>query len=193
MLTRSDNEAANALDVWLAGSTSAASGTIDALMRSLDMTDSLMYGGYEPRTLSGSIPVLVDEQPEWGYGKYTTAADMSTLLRAIWLASGNIGPLRREQPGFTAADGRYLLWQLAHVSDGPKLDRVEGGHPGVAVLHKAGWIDGGRHDAGLVFWQGGVFVAGVMTWSPYGAAASADVLAGRVATLALGRLRGREG
>ena len=193
MLTRSDNASANALEVWLAGSTSTGSHRVNALMRSIGMTDSEMYGGYELRTLSGGIPVRVEEQPAWGYGKYTTAHDLATLLRAVWLASGGLGPLRREQPGFTAADGRYLLWLLAYVRDTPKLDLVRRGHRDVAVLHKAGWVNAGRHDAGLVFWNGGVFVAGVMTWSARGVGAAADVLAGRVASLTLERFRRREG
>jgi len=113
MLTYSDNAAANALEIWLAGSTSAGASRVNALMRSIGMTDSEMYGGYEVRTLSGRIPVDVDDQPAFGYGKYTTASDLAKLLRAVWLASGGIGPLRRTQPGFTTADGRYLLWLLA--------------------------------------------------------------------------------
>jgi hypothetical protein len=79
------------------------------------------------------------------------------------------------------------------VQDTAKLERVEHGNPGVVVLHKAGWIEAGRHDAGLVFWPGGVFVVGVMTWSPRGAGISADVLTGRVAEVARARLRKREG
>jgi beta-lactamase class A len=193
VLTRSDNASANALEVWLAGSTSAGSYQVNALMRSIGLRDSEMYGGYELRTLFGGIPVRVEEQPSFPYGKHTTAYDLSALLRAVWLASGGIGPLRREQSGFTAADGRYLLWLLAHVSDVPKLDRVERGDPDVAVLHKAGWLDTGRHDAGLVFWQGGVFVATVMTYSPRGAGVASDILAGRCAAVALARFRRREG
>lgn len=189
MLTRSDNAAANALEVWLAGSTSAGSHRVNALMRSIGMRDSEMYGGYELRTLSSRIPLRVDEQPAWGYGKRTTAADMARLFRAVWLASGGLGPLPGKQPGFTAADGRYLLWLLAHVADAPKLDRVEEANHGVAVLHKAGWVSTARHDAGLVFWRGGVFVAGVMTYAPSGVGTSGDVLAGRVASLTLARLR----
>ena len=38
----------------------------------------------------------------------------------------------------------------------------------MAVLHKAGWITAARHEHGLVFWRGGVFVAGVMTWNGNG-------------------------
>ncbi len=60
-------------------------------------------------------------------------------------------------------------------------------------MHKAGWVNDARHDAGLVFWRGGVFVAGVMTWSSRGVGVSADVLAGRVATAALERFRRIEG
>ena len=189
MIVHSDNAAANALEVWLAGSTSAGAHRVNAFMHSIGLVDSLMYGGYELRTLSARIPVRVDEQPAFGIGKHTTAWDMASLLRAIWLASGSRGPLRSAQPGLTPADGRHLLWLLAHVRDTPKLDRIVTDQPGVAVLHKAGWVRTGRHDVGLVFWRGGVFVAGVMTWNEGGTGPSSDLLAGRVAAAALERLR----
>jgi beta-lactamase class A len=193
MLTRSDNASANALEVWLGGSTSGGSHRVNELMRSIGMDDSEMYGGYEVRTLAGRIPVRVDDQPAWGYGKHTTAFDLAKLLRAIWLASGGRGPLVQEHAAFTPADGRYLLWLLAHVQDAPKLDRVRSGNTGVVVLHKAGWVNAGRHDAGLVFWRGGVFAAGVMTFGWNGVGTSADALAGRVASIALARFRRTEG
>jgi beta-lactamase class A len=193
MIVPSDDAAANALLTWLAGSTSAGSDRVNRLMRSLGMRESLMYGGYEVRRLSGRIPVRVDDQPSFGVGKYTTAWDMASLHRAVWLASGNGGPLRREERGFTAADARHLLWLLAHVRDAPKLDRFVGSQRGVAVLHKAGWISAARHDTGLVFWPGGVFVVSVMTWRASGAGMSSDVLAGRCAQVALDRFRRRPG
>ena len=193
MITRSDNASANALEVWLAGSTSAGSRRVNSLMRSIGLVDSAMYGGYELRTLASRIPIRVEQQPAFGFGKHTSAFDMAALLRAVWLASGSLGRLRDAQPGFTAADGRYLLWLLAHVSDAPKLDRVRKGNPGVVVLHKAGWVNTARHDAGLVFWRGGVFVAGVMTWSSRGAGTTSDRLAGKAAALTLERLRRTEG
>lgn len=193
MLTRSDNAAANALEVWLSGSTSSGSHRVNALMRSIGMTDSEMYGGYEVGTSARRIPVEVDQQPSWGYGKHTTARDMATLFRALWLASGGLGPFPKKQSGLTTADARYLLWILARVHDAPKLDRVERGNPGVLVMHKAGWVTTARHDAGLVFWPGGVFVAGVMTYGSSGVGLSADVLAGRVASTTLARLQRIEG
>jgi hypothetical protein len=108
----------------------------------------------------------------------------------VWLAGAGKGPLRRAQPGFTPADARYLLYVLAHVRDTGKLDRVVGSVPGVTVAHKAGWLGVARHDAGLVFWRGGVFVAAVMTYRSSGAGNSSDLLAGRVASAALQRFRG---
>jgi Beta-lactamase enzyme family len=138
---------------------------------------------------SRSIPVRVEEQPAFGVGKYTTAWDMASLWRALWLASENRGPLRQAQPGLTRAEVRYLLWLLAHVRDTAKLDGVASRSSDVAVLHKAGWISTSRHDTGLVFWRGGVFVAAVMTWSASGTTSSADRLAGRVASATLRRLR----
>lgn len=193
MIVPSDDAAANGLLVWLAGSTSAGGHRINGLMASLGLHDSLMYGGYETRRPAAAIPVRVDEQPALEVGKYTTAWDMASLHRAVWLAAGSEGPLRSAQPGFTAADARHLLWLLAHVRDTPKLDRIVGQRPDVAVLHKAGWISSARHDTGLVFWPGGVFVVSVMTWRPSGVGISSDVLAGRCAQVALDRFRRRPG
>ena len=223
MIVPSDDEAANALLVWLGGSTSSGGLRVNALMRSLRLVDSVMYGGYEITTPSrssttalrrpassrprsgeeaaggeratgstspgGSIPVRVEEQPAFGLGKYTTAWDMASLWRALWLASENRGPLRKAQPGLSRADARYLMWLLAHVRDAPKLDGLVSQSPGVAVLHKAGWISTARHDTGLVFWRGGVFVACVMTWNASGASLASDRLGGRVAAAALRRYR----
>ena len=189
MIVPSDDEAANELLVWLAGSTSAGGQRVNALMRSIGLVDSIMYGGYVVRSLSSRIPVRVERQPAFGVGKYTTAHDMTALWRALWLATEDRGPLRRAQPGLTRADARYLLWLTAHVRDVPKLDRRVTRAEDVAVLHKAGWISTARHDTGLVFWRGGVFVAGVMTWNGNGVGRSSDVLAGRVAELALARFR----
>jgi hypothetical protein len=193
MIVPSDDAAANSLLVWLAGSTSAGAYRVNDLMRGLGLTDTLMYGGYATRTLAARIPRRVEEQPGFGVGKYTTAWDMTGLWRALWLASGGLGPLRASQRGLTPADARYLLWLTAHVRDQPKLDSTIGADRKVEVLHKAGWISTARHDTGLVFWEGGVFVAGVMTWRSYGVSTSSDRLAGRVAALTLQRLRRTEG
>ena len=192
MLLRSDNEAANALEVWLAGSTSAGSHVIEALLRTIGLHDTSMYGGYEledARRLQGPIPIRVESQPGFGVGKYTTAWDLARLHRAVWLAAGNLGPLARSFPaGFTPADARYLLRLLALVRDPGKLDRFL--PAGDVLLHKAGWLSTGRHDAGLVVWNGGAFVAAVLTWRPSGTGSSADVLAGRIARAARDRFAG---
>jgi beta-lactamase class A len=186
MLVHSDNVSANALEVWLGGSTSGGSGIVNALLAAAGIHDTEMYGGYEiERATSGRIPVRVDDQPSWGLGKYTTARDLALLLRGVWLASAGKGPLVRQ--GLDAAAARYLLFVLGRVDDRGKLDRGVAGLPGVTVLHKAGWIDTARHDAGLVFWRGGVYVAAVLTWRSRGAGLDADRLAGRVARAALHR------
>lgn len=187
MLVYSDDASANALEVSLGGSTSGGSHRVDALMRSIGMTDSLMYGGYETGTIARMIPWRVDSQPNFGVGKYTTASDLAALLRSIWLAAAGRGPLHSARPDFTPGDARYLLWLLAQVRDTSKLDGIVGDRSGVAVLHKAGWIDAARHDAGLVFWHGGVFVASVMTWNAAGDGIAGDRLAARCAAKALAR------
>jgi hypothetical protein len=192
MLLRSDNEAANALEVWLAGSTSAGSHVIDALLRSIGLYDTLMYGGYETensRTPQGPIPIWLESQPGFGGGKYTTAFDLARLWRGVWLAAAGAGPLARTFAGaFTSADARYLLRLLALVRDPGKLDRFLAS--GDVLLHKAGWLSTGRHDAGLVLWRGGAVLATVLTWSRSGVGTSGDVLAGRVARAARDRFAG---
>ena len=191
MIEDSDNDAADELEVRVAGSTSAGGRRVDDLMLELGLTDTLMYGGYE-RDLAASgepIPLRVDEQPSFRIGKRTSARDLAGLLRAVWLASRGVGPLHVREPSFSAGDARHLLYLLAHVRDTGKLDREVGHVPGVQVLHKAGWISVVRHDNGLVFWRGGVFLATVMTYRAGGVGVSSDILAGRVARLALARFR----
>lgn len=184
MLIRSDNDAANALEVWLAGSTAGGSARVNETMRALGLHDSLMYGGYETRRPSAArapIPIRVESQPAFGLGKYTTAWDLGRLVRAVYLAAAGKGPLLRL--GVTGSEARYLLWLLAQVDDRGKLDRHLGGGP--VVMHKAGWLPQARHDNGVVAFSGGAYVATVMTWRTGGA----DDLAGDVALAALQRFR----
>ena len=193
MLDASDNESANTLLTGMGGSTSGGGHVVDAVMRSIGLEQTLMYGGYilgtslEParEIASRGVPLGVVEQPAWGIGKATTALDLARLHRAIWLASGGLGPLARGRSGLSPAEARYLLYVLAHVGDRGKLGRLVSTRPGLVLLHKAGWIDAARHDAGLVVWRGGIFVAAVMTYDGAGAGTGSDVLAGRVAQAAL--------
>lgn len=197
MLIDSDDEAANATERYVGGSTSGGSALVNSMMQSIGLVDTDMYGGYElepvggrSRVLAGGIPLRIDSQPSWGRGKRTSAYDLASLLRGVWLASGGRGLLRAAQPGFTATDGRYLLYLLAHVRDRGKIDREVGRPSGVRVLHKAGWIEAARHDNGIVLWPGGALVVTVLTYRPAGAGVSSDVLAGKVAAAALSRFRG---
>jgi beta-lactamase class A len=181
MLVLSDNAAANELEVWLAGSTSAGSARVNDTMRALGLEDSLMYGGYETRrpAAAAPIPIRIESQPSFGVGKYTTAWDLGRLARSVYLAAAGKGPLLRL--GVSGSEARYLLWLLAQVADRGKLDRFLG--PGPVVMHKAGWLPGVRHDNGVVAYHGGVFVASVLTWN----VRAADELAGSVTLQAFTR------
>jgi beta-lactamase class A len=197
MLIPSDNAAANALLVQLGGSTSGGGALVNETMRAIGLERTEMYGGYILGTaLGGSrelaasgVPLSAVSQPYWGIGKSTTALDLAQLFRAIWLSSGGLGPLVHSGSGVTPGEARYLLYVLARVGDREKLARTVGGLPGVLVLHKAGWIDAARHDAGLVFWHDGVFVVSVLTWRAGGDGVSADILAARCAAASLERFR----
>ena len=199
MLIPSDNDAANTLLVRLGGSTSGGGAIVNAAMRGIGLERTEMYGGYILGTSTappyrgvagGGVPLNVVSQPYWGVGKSTTALDLAELFRAVWLSSGGLGPLMRSGSGVTPAESRYLLYVLARVDDRGKLARTVGARPGVVVMHKAGWIDAARHDAGLIVWRGGILVAAAMTYRPSGTGVREDVFAGRVAAAALRRFRG---
>jgi beta-lactamase class A len=184
MLIDSDNGAANQVEALFGGGS-----RVDELLRGLGLRDTWMGGGYLRETAGRApIPARIESQPSFGCCKYTTAFDLARLLTDVHQAAGGRGPLiRRYGRSFTPSDARYLLYLLAHVADRGKLGRYIAGGP-YALLHKAGWISSARHDAGLVYWPGGVFVAAVMTWGS-GVGVSSDVLAGRLATATLRRLR----
>ncbi len=182
-LIESDNGAADEAESLFGGGD-----RVDELLRSIGLHDTWMAGGYlrEPAGRA-PIPARVESQPAFGCCKYTTAFDLARLLSDVHLAAGARGPLfRTHGRSFTPSDARYLLYLLGHVADRGKLGRYVAGGP-YAVLHKAGWISTARHDAGLVYWPGGVFVAAVMTWGRVGVAS--DALAGRVAAATARRLR----
>jgi len=197
MIVVSDNEAANTLERLIGGSTSGGSALVNSTMRAIGLEDTEMYGGYilgteleaptNGRALAAKVPLRTLDQPAWGRGKTTTAVDLARLVRSLWLASAGLGPLRSSRAGVNPREARYLLYLLAHVRDPGKLDRQIRRTKGVAVLHKAGWVDSARHDAGLIVWRGGVFVAAVLT---YRATGRADRLAGRVAAASLRRFGG---
>jgi Beta-lactamase enzyme family len=199
MLIPSDNEAANTLLVRLGGSTSGGGALVDAELRTIGLERTEMYGGYiigtaygvAERDLAarGDVPLTVVSQPRWGVGKATTALDLARLYRAIWLASGGVGPLVRNGSGVSPAEARYLLYLLARVGDHGKLAGTFG-ESGLLVMHKAGWIDDARHDAGLIVWRGGIFVAATMTYRSSDAGPASDAFAGRVAATALRHVRG---
>ena len=187
MIQQSDNDAANDLQTLFGGSTYGGSARVNALMRALGLDDSEMYGGYERDTAARRrpLPLRVDDAPDFGRGKHTSAFDLGSLLRYVYLAADGRGPLRER--GVRGPDARYLLYLLAHVRDPGKLDRFLGGRG--RLLHKGGWLSRARHDNGIVLWRGGAFVVTVMTWRPGGAGGSSDVLAGKVAARALELLR----
>jgi hypothetical protein len=184
MLIESDNTAANEAE-----STFGGGSRVDELLRSLGLGDTWMGGGYLRGTaVRPPFPVLVETQPSFPCCKYTSAWDLARLLADVHLAAGGRGPLAAGYgSSFTASDARYLLYLLVHVSDRGKLGRYLAGGP-YALAHKAGWISYARHDAGLVYWPGAVFVAAVMTTGS-GVGAASDLLAARVARATLERVQ----
>jgi hypothetical protein len=191
MLVHSDGKAANeVLSRIGGGSVFAGSARVNTTARALGLGDTDMYGGYIEGTRFPAalgrrpIPLSVESAPSF-VGKRTSAWDLARLARAVHLAAGGSGPLIwRFRGAFTPSDARHLLYLLAHVREPGRLTRFLSG---ATVLHKAGWITKARHDNGVVYWPGGAFVVTVMTWNGAGVGSGSDVLAGRVARVALSR------
>jgi hypothetical protein len=162
----SDDQAANELLIWIGGSTSGGAARVNATMHAIGMSQTDMYGGY---LVQGGTPRFI--------GKRTTARDLGLLLESVHLAAEGRGRLAR-RGGVTPDEARFLLYLLAHT----QVSRVDRFLPRgqATTLQKAGWISKARHDAGLVYWRGGVFVVVVMTWNAGGVGESSDVLAGRI-------------
>ena len=170
MLVSSDNDAANALEVWLAGSTSAGSAA-STRRCGRSGSDSTMYGGYEtapPGRATAPIPIRVESQPAFGVGKYTTAADLARLLASSispppgrGRCCGTGGPAPR--PDISSGCSRWSATPASSTASSRPARAAEGG-----------LADAARHDNGIVAYEGGVFVATVMTWH----AAAADVARG---------------
>src|SRR5215210_472090 len=178
----SDDRAANELLVWLGGSTSGGAAKVNALFRALAMDDTDMYGGYIVE--HGRIPVRTTTQPSF-VGKRTTARDLAILMRSLNLAAVGRGRLPRH--AFRPSMARFLLYLVAH-SQVSRIDRfLPRGQ--TTILQKAGWTRKVRHDAGLVLWSSGSFVAVVLTWNARGVGDSSDVLAGRIGRAAYRRFR----
>lgn len=184
MLVHSDNEAANALLEWLGGSGAGGVAEVNETLAALGLRDSYLYGGFLTGGPGPPIPLTVESQPSFE-GKYTTAWDLAQLHRLVHLAANGRGPL--VGGAFSSADARFLLWVLAHSADRGKLDRFVSNE--AVVPHKAGWLSEARHDAGIVYWEHGAFVAAVMTYTGADAGVASDELAGRVAEAALDILR----
>ena len=191
MLVRSGNLAANELLTWIGGSTTAGASAVTSMLRSVGIRDTYLYGGYilgTANTGSRPIPLNVVAQPSFS-GKYTSAWDLARTHRYLHSATAGRGPLITDLTGFTRSEARSLMYLLAHSADRGKLDRFVR-DDAAAVPHKAGWISTSRHDAGIVYWPGGSFVAAVMTWNGNGIPeTSADILAGRMAQAALRRFQ----
>jgi beta-lactamase class A len=183
MILYSDNAAANQLADMCGGGYA-----LDEMLRALGLYDTELDGSYivGPRWKKvPPIPIGITSQPSLEPGKYTSAFDLARLIRDVELAAAGKGMLAERFPSFTTGAARYLLYLLARVQDPGKLSRYL--PKSARLAHKAGWHTTIRHDNGLIFWSGGSFVATVMTYRPIGVGTDSDILAGRVAWLALRR------
>jgi hypothetical protein len=189
MIIDSDNEAADDVEVALGGSTSAASGLVNAFCRRMRCRDTDMYGGYVKTPAALALrhrdvpPVDVDDPPViQTYGKHTTAHDLGVLLAGLLTAAGGHG--RAVRLGISPREARVALWLLVHARYPGVVRRATS----VPVAHKAGWLAGVEHDAALVFTRRGTVVLVVMSQGGAAGPAATGAYARRVAGVILQQL-----
>ena len=195
MLVYSDDRAANELLEAIGGSTSGGSARVNAMMRTLGLADSDMYGGYivpgeaaPDGIVRSPIPLEILGRPSF-IGKATTAWDMARLERALHLAAGARGALIwRFRGAFIPADARYLLYLLAHARTRGGLTVPERPRRDACCTRRAGSRRRGMTPASSTR-ADGAFVVTVMTWNGGGVGSASDILASRVALAALKRFR----
>jgi hypothetical protein len=155
MILDSSNAAADSVLTHFGGSTSGGGHMVEACIRLLGTTNTIMYGGY---SIDAYVPpVDADDPPSIAYGKHTTAHDLGMLLVALAQAASGKGPAHTM--GLTGRKARVALWLLIHARY-PGLVREATSAP---VGHKAGWLGNLQHDAALVFTPKGTLVCVVMT------------------------------
>ena len=181
MILDSSNEAADEVLTHVGGGTSGGGERVEACIRRLGTTNTIMYGGY---TISALVPpVDVDDAPWIEYGKHTTAHDLGVLLVALAQAASGRGPAHAL--GLTGRKARVALWLLIHARY-PGLVREATAAP---VAHKAGWLGNLQHDAALIFTPRGTLVCVILTEAAGGVSyTSSRAYGARVAHLAFTRL-----
>ena len=138
------------------------------------------------RTAAAPIPAAWTSSRTTGSGS-TRALTTSRSFRLRPLATAGKGPLAKRY-----RLSLHALRMRAISSISSRTQRTTASSTASCgarrwVMHKAGWITSARHDAGLVYWRGGVFAVGRDDVRG-GVGTASDILAGRVAYRTLGVL-----
>lgn len=137
-----------------------------------------------------TVPIGTSAQPALFTNVISTPYELARLMVAIHRGAIGRGGVGRVGIGVVATR-REIVARLLRVQDRTKF--VAGLPAGVAVMHKTGYTEQVKHDAGVVYAARGPIVMAGMTWSQSGVSdAVGDPFLAEVARTAYARL-GRGG
>lgn len=158
MVIDSSDRAANAV---LAGPSRPEA--VTATMREMGLTESLVRRPYiiEDERLS----LDATARPALYTNFVSTPFELARIMVAIHRAALGTGALPKL--GISARAARVeLMPRLLSVRDATKI--VAGTPPEVPVMHKSGYTEQVKHDAGIVYLRGGPVVVSAMSWAQGG-------------------------
>lgn len=179
MVIDSSDRAANAV---LGGASSPEA--VTATMREMGLTESLVRRPYiiEDERLS----LDATSHPALYTNFVSTPFELARIMVAIHRAALGKGALPRL--GISPRAVRVeLMPRLLSVRDATKIKA--GTPPDVPVMHKTGYTEQVKHDAGIVYLKGGPVVVSAMSWAQGGVSdATGDRFIANVARAATSRL-----
>jgi beta-lactamase class A len=158
MVMESSDRAAN---VVLGGASSPAS--VTSTMREMGLAESLVRRPYIIE--DERLPVEVSSRPALYTNFISTPFELARIMVAIHRAALGKGAL--PGMGVSARAARVeLMPRLLSVRDATKI--VAGLPSDVPVMHKSGYTEQVKHDAGIVYLKGGPVVVVAMSWAQGG-------------------------
>jgi beta-lactamase class A len=191
MIVESSDRAANAMLGTLGTGGASGPEAVTATLRAMGLAESLVRRPYIIEDALGrrrALTIDVTAQPALYTNFISTPFELARILVAIHRASLGRGALSRL--GVSARAARVeLMPRLLSVRDASKI--VAGVPAGVPVMHKTGYTEEVKHDAGIVYLRKGPVVVVAMSWAAGGVGdATGDRFIAEVTRAAARRLGG---
>lgn len=165
MIVDSSDRAANTVLASLGSGGSGGPEAVTATMRAMGLTESLVRRPYiieDTRARGGPLPVDATARPALYTNFISTPFELARIMVAVHRAALGAGAL--PGLGVSARAARVeIMPRLLSARDESKI--IAGAPAGAPTMHKSGYTEEVKHDAGIVYLKGGPVVVVAMTWA----------------------------